>query len=82
MLSAADNRTLITLWSAKWCQTCAAIKPVILRMLEEENVGVREGGLGFVEVELDAPLIGDLGVTYRVRVLAFVCEVRWCGGAE
>ncbi|KAF2032494.1 hypothetical protein EK21DRAFT_60679 [Setomelanomma holmii] len=66
MLNAADNRTLITLWSAKWCQTCQAIRPVILRMLEEEKVGEREGGLGFVEVEMDSTLIGDLPVTYRI----------------
>jgi thiol-disulfide isomerase/thioredoxin len=68
MLNAADNRTLITLWSAKWCQTCQTVKPLILRMLEEEKVGEREGGLGFVEVEMDSTLIGDLPVTFRVCI--------------
>jgi thiol-disulfide isomerase/thioredoxin len=66
MLSAADNRPLITLWSAKWCQTCQVVKPIILRLLEEEKLGVREGGLGFAEVEMDSMLIGDLPITYRV----------------
>jgi thiol-disulfide isomerase/thioredoxin len=69
MLNAADNRTLITLWSAKWCQTCQTVKPLILRMLQEEKVGEREGGLGFVEVEMDSTLIEDLPVTFRVSLL-------------
>jgi thiol-disulfide isomerase/thioredoxin len=67
MLSAADNRPLITLWSAKWCQTCQTVKPIILRLLEEEKLGERDGGLGFVEVEMDSTLIGDLPITFRVR---------------
>jgi hypothetical protein len=44
------------------------VKPIILRLLEEEKLGEREGGLGFVEVEMDSTLIGDLPVTYRVSV--------------
>jgi thiol-disulfide isomerase/thioredoxin len=66
MLNATDNRTLITLWSAKWCQTCASIRPIILRLIQDEKIGQREGGLGFVDVEMDSTLIGDLPVTYRV----------------
>jgi hypothetical protein len=30
-------------------------------------LGQREGGLGFVEVEMDSTLIGDLPITFRVR---------------
>jgi thiol-disulfide isomerase/thioredoxin len=66
MLNATDNRSLITLWSASWCQTCAAIKPLILQLIEQERVGEKEGGLGFVEVQMDSVLIGDLPITYRV----------------
>lgn len=66
MLNAADNRTLITLWSAKWCATCQTIRPLILKMIEEEKVGEREGGLGYVEVEMDSTLIEDLPVKFRV----------------
>lgn len=66
MLNATDNRTLITLWSARWCQTCQDIRPSILRMIQEEKIGEREGGLGYVEVEMDAPGIGDLPVQFRV----------------
>ena len=50
LLNAADNRSLITLWTASWCQTCQAIKPLIKQLVEEEKIGEREGGLGFVEV--------------------------------
>jgi thiol-disulfide isomerase/thioredoxin len=67
-IRAADNRTLITLWSAKWCQTCQTVKPLILRLLEEEKLGEREGGLGFAEVEMDSTLIEDLPIVYRVCI--------------
>ncbi|KAF1966179.1 hypothetical protein BU23DRAFT_560501 [Bimuria novae-zelandiae CBS 107.79] len=66
LLSAADNRPLITLWSAGWCTTCQTVKPLVKGMIEEERVGEEEGGLGFAEVELDSPLIGDLGVKYML----------------
>ncbi|KAH7130396.1 hypothetical protein B0J11DRAFT_523094 [Dendryphion nanum] len=66
MLSATDNRPLITLWSASWCSTCQAVKPLIKELIEDERVGQEEGGLAFAEVELDSPLIGDLGVKYLI----------------
>ncbi|PSN62306.1 hypothetical protein BS50DRAFT_578123 [Corynespora cassiicola Philippines] len=65
LLSAADNRPLITLWSASWCATCQTVKPLVKGLIEE-GVGEAEGGLGFAEVELDSTLIGDLGVKYMV----------------
>lgn len=76
MLNAADNRTLITLWSAKWCQTCATVTPLVMRMLQEEKVGEAEGGLGFATVEMDSTLIEDLPVTFRVCVRSFLGEGR------
>jgi thiol-disulfide isomerase/thioredoxin len=66
LLNAADNRSLITFWSASWCQTCQTVKPLIRSLIEEEKVGEREGGLGFVEVQMDSTLIEDLPVRYRV----------------
>lgn len=69
LLSAAENRPLITLWSASWCSTCQAVKPLIKGLVEEEGVGQAEGGLGFAVVELDSPMIGDLGVKYMVFLL-------------
>ncbi|RYN39039.1 hypothetical protein AA0112_g4015 [Alternaria arborescens] len=66
LLNAADNRSLITLWTASWCQTCQAIKPLIKQLVEEEKIGEREGGLGFVEVMMDSTLIEDLPIKYRI----------------
>ena len=66
LLNAADNRSLITFWSASWCQTCQTVKPLIRSLVEEEKVGEREGGLGFVEVQMDSTLIEDLPIRYRV----------------
>lgn len=66
LLNAADNRTLITFWTASWCQTCQTIKPMIRKLIEEEKVGEREGGLGFVEVLMDSTLLEDLPIRYRV----------------
>ncbi|KAJ4368009.1 hypothetical protein N0V83_006364 [Neocucurbitaria cava] len=66
LLNAADNRSLITFWSAPWCSTCQEIKPLVKRMIEEERVGEREGGLGFVEVDMSSVLIEDLPVRYRI----------------
>ena len=72
LLSAAENRPLITLWSASWCTTCQVVKPLIKGMIEDERVGEEEGGLGFAEVEMDSTLIGDLGVKYMVRVFGSI----------
>ncbi|CAG5163609.1 uncharacterized protein ALTATR162_LOCUS6506 [Alternaria atra] len=66
LLNAADNRSLITFWTASWCQTCQAIKPLIKQLIEEEKIGEREGGLGFVEVLMDSTLIEDLPIKYRI----------------
>ncbi|KAF2129670.1 hypothetical protein P153DRAFT_396924 [Dothidotthia symphoricarpi CBS 119687] len=67
LLNAADNRALITLWSASWCTSCQAVKPLLRSLIEDERVGEREGGLGFVEVEIDSSLIGDLPIIYRIN---------------
>jgi hypothetical protein len=39
---------------------------LVKELIEEERVGEREGGLGFVEVEMDSTLFGDLPITYRI----------------
>ncbi|KAH7350336.1 hypothetical protein BKA66DRAFT_389900, partial [Pyrenochaeta sp. MPI-SDFR-AT-0127] len=66
MLNAADNRSLITFWSASWCQTCQAIKPLVRSLIEDEKIGESEGGIGFVEVQMDSTLIENLPITYRI----------------
>lgn len=35
-------------------------------MINEGQVGEKEGGVGFVEVEVDSPNIGDLPFRYAV----------------
>ncbi|KAF1948890.1 hypothetical protein CC80DRAFT_455256 [Byssothecium circinans] len=66
LLSATNNRPLVTLWSTSWCSTCQAVKPLVKGLIEDERVGEAEGGLAFAEVELDSTLIGDLGVQYMI----------------
>ncbi len=66
LLSASSNRPLITLWTATWCSSCAQIKPLLRQLIEDERIGEAQGGLGYVEVQMDSPQIGDLSVTYRV----------------
>ncbi|KAF2659146.1 hypothetical protein K491DRAFT_567308, partial [Lophiostoma macrostomum CBS 122681] len=71
-LSLTDNRPLITLWTASWCATCAAVKPLVKSLIENEGVGLRDeqgglgGGLGFAEVQLDSVLLGDAAVRYMI----------------
>lgn len=83
LLSASSNRPLITLWSASWCSTCAAVKPILRELIEDEGVGEAEGGIGYSEVELDSVLISDLGVKYMVMTLNFRSLLRnmlyWIG---
>ncbi|KAF1993671.1 hypothetical protein P154DRAFT_62669 [Amniculicola lignicola CBS 123094] len=69
MLSAADNRPLITFWSANWCRTCQTLKPLVQELVEEEGVGESEGGLGWVVVEIDAVGMGDGGVRFGISSL-------------
>lgn len=83
LLSASSNRPLITLWSASWCSTCAAVKPILRELIEDEGVGEAEGGIGYSEVELDSVLISNLGVKYMVMTLNFWSLLRnmlhWIG---
>ncbi|KAF1944414.1 hypothetical protein EJ02DRAFT_481962 [Clathrospora elynae] len=65
LLSAADNRTLITLWTTSYCATCQVVTPLIRRLIEDEQVG-GGAGLGFAEVLLDSSLIEHLPLTYRI----------------
>ena len=36
-------------------------------MIETSGVGEKEGGVGFAEVEIDSPVVGDLASRYIVR---------------
>ncbi|KAK4999873.1 hypothetical protein LTR66_001184 [Elasticomyces elasticus] len=65
LLSASSRIPLLTLWTANWCPSCKVISPVI-RELIEDGVGEEEGSVGFAEVEIDAPTVGSLGITYMI----------------
>lgn len=41
---------------------------VVKKLIEEEGVGEVEGGVGYVEVEMDAPTIDGLDIQYGVRL--------------
>ena len=42
------------------------VKPIV-REAVEGGIGEEQGGVGFAEIEFDAPGIGDLGPRYFVR---------------
>lgn len=67
LVSSSNNKSLITLWTAGWCAPCKTITPLIRSLVEEEGAGEQDGGISFAEVELDAPTIGDLPITYAVN---------------
>jgi thiol-disulfide isomerase/thioredoxin len=66
LLSSSSNRPLITLWTANWCRSCAAVAPIISDLIEKEGIGEDEGGLGYTEVEIHASTIGNLPITYAI----------------
>ncbi|KAK7527145.1 uncharacterized protein IWZ02DRAFT_193558 [Phyllosticta citriasiana] len=67
LLSASSRRPLLTLWTASWCPSCQAVKPILEELVGKEGVGEEQGGVGYAEVEVDAVTIGDLPITYRIN---------------
>ena len=65
LLSASSRQTLITLWTASWCPSCRIIRPLVKEAIES-GVGEEQGGVGFAEVEIDAPDNKGLGLRYFV----------------
>ncbi|KAF2753057.1 hypothetical protein EJ05DRAFT_480767 [Pseudovirgaria hyperparasitica] len=66
LLSSSSSTPLLTFWSTAWCPSCSTVRPLIRELIEEHGVGESEGGIGFVEVEMDSPEIGDLPVQYMI----------------
>ena len=46
--------------------------PIIREMIEREGAGESKGGVGFAEVEFDAPTVGELGGRYAVCLFSVV----------
>lgn len=70
LMSASSRTPLITFWMATWCQTCKTISPLIQEMIEHDKVGEAQGGISFVEVEMDSPDLGGLagiGMRYGIN---------------
>ncbi|ROV94206.1 hypothetical protein VSDG_05766 [Cytospora chrysosperma] len=66
-LSSSSRKPLITLWTTSWCSTCHQLSP-LLKQLVESGVGEAEGGVGYCEVEYDAPDVmgAGLGLSYMI----------------
>ena len=70
LLSSTSSSTpLITLFTASWCPSCKHVLPLVQRLIERDGVGEDKGGLGFAEIEFDAPGNEELGMRYMVRSL-------------
>ena len=69
-MSASSRVPLITFWMATWCQNCRAISPLIQELVKDDGVGEQQGGISFVEVEMDSPDLGGLagiGLRYGIN---------------
>ena len=70
LMSASSRVPLITIWMATWCQTCKVVTPLIQELIEHDKVGEAQGGISFVEVEMDSPDLGGLagiGMRYGIN---------------
>jgi len=69
LLSTSSNVPLVTYWTMSWySQSNSSIAKTLI---EEEGVGEAEGGVGYVELEMDAPTFEGLDVEYGVRIFHF-----------
>ncbi|MCJ1339799.1 hypothetical protein MMC09_005091, partial [Bachmanniomyces sp. S44760] len=66
LLSATNRTPLLTLWTASWCKSCKIVAPIIKELIDRDGVGEKEGGVGYVECEIDSPNVGDMGMRYMI----------------
>ncbi|MCJ1311299.1 hypothetical protein MMC25_004970 [Agyrium rufum] len=76
---------LLTFWTASWCSTCRSLLPEVQKMIEEDGYGENAlaaggGGVGFVEVRVDAPDMGDLGAKYFITSIPTL--LAFCNSEE
>ncbi|QDS73529.1 hypothetical protein FKW77_009567 [Venturia effusa] len=73
LLSSSSHVPLITFWTMSWLSQSRT--SLAKSLVEDEGVGEVEGGVGYVEVEMDAPTIHGLDIQYGINavptVLAF-----------
>lgn len=60
LMSASSHIPLITLWMATWCQSCKVVSPLVQELIEKDGIGEDQGGISFVEVEMDSPDLGGM----------------------
>lgn len=65
LLSSSSNIPLITYWTMSWHSQ--ANTSIVKSLIEGEGAGEADGGVGYVEVEMDAPTIDGLDIRYGVR---------------
>lgn len=61
LMSASSRTPLLTLWKTNWCSSCKVVSPLIRDLVEKDGIGEEEGGVSFVEVEMDSPDLGGVG---------------------
>ena len=70
LMSASNRVPLITLWTTTWCQSCKIVSPLVQELVEQDGVGEKQGGVSFVEVEMDSTDLGGLagiGMRYGIN---------------
>jgi len=66
-LSTSSNRPLLALFSYTLNDRLGTnVSELMVNLLQEEKVGEREGGVGYVEVEMDAPDNVEVGDMYYI----------------
>lgn len=61
LMSASTRTPLVTFWKTNWCASCKTVSPMIRELIEKDGVGEEEGGVSYVEVEMDSPDLGGVG---------------------
>ncbi|KAF2767316.1 hypothetical protein EJ03DRAFT_276419 [Teratosphaeria nubilosa] len=69
LMSASSRIPLVTLWMTNWCQSCKTVSPLLQSLIKDEGVGEAQGGVSFVEIEMDSPDLGGVsGLALRYGI--------------